>query len=93
MELQRTIKYLFDRNCDDEMSEDEEDALQKVADDLVAEHGWNAVFSAANEYLHQHCITPESAINFAILYWDYRWYENPISNPSICAVEIRCSYS
>ena len=81
MDLHQAIKYLFDRNCDEEMTEDEEDALQKVADDLVAEHGWEAVYAAANVHLHQCCVSPESVINFAVLFWDYRWSENPIPNP------------
>lgn len=75
MELLQTVKYLFDRDCEEEMTEDEEDALQKVADDLVAEYGWNEVFSEADKYLRQFCISPESVINFAVLFWDYRWYE------------------
>lgn len=81
MELLQTVKYLFDRDCEEEMTEDEEDVLQKVADDLVAEYGWNNVFSEADKYLRQFCISPEAVINFAVLFWDYGWYENPIPDP------------
>ena len=79
--LTRTITHLFNRNWDEELTEDQEDALQDAADNLVAEYGWNAVYKAAIQYLHHDCPTPESVVNFALLYWDYRWGEKDIPDP------------
>ena len=81
MELSQAIKYLFDRDCDADMTEEEEDVIQNTADNLVKEHGWNEVFSAAGEYLRQNCTSPESVINYAVLFWNYGWYANPIPEP------------
>ena len=81
MELFEKIKYLFDRDCDEEMTEEEEDAIQKVADDLVAEYGWDEVFSETDQYLRRFCTSPETVINFAVLFWNYMWYENPLPDP------------
>ena len=81
MELFEKIKYLFDRDCDEEMTEEEEDAIQKVADDLVTEYGWDEVFSETDQYLRRFCTSPETVINFAVLFWYYMWYENPLPDP------------
>ena len=75
------IKYLFDRSWDEESTEEQEDALQATADELVVSYGWDAVFSAVENYLHEYCLTPESVVNFANNYWGYYWADKPIANP------------
>ena len=79
--IPETIEYLFNRYWDEELTEEEETALEQVADDLVSEFGWKDVYSEAMNYLHQECPTPESVINFAHLYWIYMWHEIPIPDP------------
>ena len=79
--LSEKIKYLFDRYWDEELTDKQEDALQAIADDIVSSYGWDAVFVAAENYLHEYCLTPESAVNFAHNYWGYYWADKPIADP------------
>ena len=79
--LSEKIKYLFDRYWDEELTDEQEDALQAIADDIVSSYGWDAVFVAAENYLHEYCLTPESAVNFAHNYWGYYWADKPIADP------------
>ena len=37
------IKYLFDRSWDEESTEEQEDALQATADELVVSYGWKTI--------------------------------------------------
>ena len=80
-DLANRIHYLFDRNWDEDLSDEALDQLQQDADDLVAKYGWDNVYPAAIEYLHTNCLTPEQAVNFACYYWTYGWYEHPIPDP------------
>jgi len=75
------IKYLFDRPWDEDLSDSQESELLAEAERLVNNAGWPDTYSAAISYLHEACVTPEAAINFAHLFWDYGWYEKPISDP------------
>lgn len=79
--ISEKIDYLFNRYWDERLPEDEEAALEQVADDLVSENGWGPVYSEAVKYLHLKCPTPESVVNFAHLYWNYMWHEIPIPDP------------
>ena len=79
--LKEKIKHLFQRQWDEELSEEEENLLYDEADNLVAEYEWVDVFNEAFDFLKTSSNTPEDAINFALLYWDYGWYEYPISEP------------
>jgi len=80
------IKYLFDRPWDEDLSDSQESELLAEAEQLVDKAGWPETYSAAISYLHEACVTPESAINFAHLFWDYGWYEkaNPGSSSLSC---------
>ena len=80
-ELFNKIKYLFDRYWDEDLSDDEEDKLYSIADDMLTDYEWTQVFSTASEYLHNECKSPEDVINFAHFYWIYGWYENAIEDP------------
>ena len=80
-DLTKPIEHLFDRPWDEDLSEEEEDALDQAADALVSEYGWENVFPAAVAFLHTRCQTPEQAVNFACNYWNYGWYELPVPDP------------
>lgn len=80
-ELKERIDYLFNRDAEEELPEEEEDALEQDADNLVAQYGWENVYQAAVDYLHTKCLTPESAVNFATNYWIYQWIKLPIPDP------------
>ena len=79
--LSEKIDYLFDRYWDEDMPEEDQDKLEQDADNLVAEYGWEKVYSEAVTYLHSKCLTPESAVNFASNFWTYGWYRFPIPDP------------
>ncbi len=79
--LPETIKYLFNRYWDEDLSDEEQDALEQCAENTVATYGWSAVFEAAFHYLTSACTKPEDVINFAHLYWIYDWYQWPIKDP------------
>ena len=79
--ISETIEYLFNRCWNEDTTEEEEAALEQAADDLVSEYGWNRVYTEAVDYLHQKCLTPESVVNFAHLYWFYMWQEKPVPDP------------
>lgn len=80
-EIKKGIDYLFDRFWDEDLTDEEQEKLEQDSKDLVVKYGWKAVYSAATEYLHTKCKTPESAINFASNYWTYGWYDHPIPDP------------
>ena len=80
-EIHDKIRYLFDRPWDEDLSYSEEEELLDEAKRLINEAGWPATYTAAVNYLLEACNTPDSAINFAHMFWGYGWYENPIPNP------------
>ena len=80
-DLYNKIKYLFGRYWDEDLSDDEEDKLYSIADEVLTDYEWTEVFSSTLKYLHNECISPEDVINFAHLYWIYGWYENDIADP------------
>ncbi len=80
-EIKKKIEYLFDRYWDEDLTDEEQEKLDQDSKDLVVGYSWKEVYSAATEYLHSKCKTPESVINFASNYWTYGWYDYPIPNP------------
>ena len=80
-DLNNQIEYLFNRPWDEDLSYTQEEELLDAAKQLIDETGWPETYSAAISYLHEACVTPESAINFAHLFWGYGWYEKPIPDP------------
>jgi len=80
-DINEKIEYLFGRPWDEDLSDSQESELLDEAGQLVEKAGWPETYSAAISYLHEACVTPESAINFAHLFWDYGWYEKPIPDP------------
>lgn len=80
-ELKENIAVLFHRCWEEELSEEDQYALEEEAEKLVAKYGWSTVYEAVFEYLQSDCTEPESVINFAHLYWVYGWQDYAIPNP------------
>ncbi len=80
-------EILFARCClkelDNEtiLSEEEEEAFEDRADELIREFGWPQVFECWNDYLRTNCHTAEEVLNFAHLFWEYEGYVHPIPDP------------
>ena len=79
--LTTETNYLFGRNWEDDLSEEELDEYISRAESLITKYGWPEVFNAWNDYLHTKCPTPESVVNFATLFWNYGGEERPIPEP------------
>ena len=73
--------YLFNRSYDEDLSSEEEEAIEERAEQMITEYGWENTFSAWEQYLKENCITPESVINFANLFWWYGGQDHPIPEP------------
>lgn len=80
-DIESKIAYLFNRKWDEELSEEEEEKIDDEADNLVKECNWKSIYNAVSSYMYNNCVTPESAINFASLYWGYGWQDYPIPDP------------
>ena len=70
-QLKLKTEYLFNRVWDEEISDEASEEYLDKANELIAEYGWPKVFEAWNNYLHEKCISPDSVVNFANLYWTY----------------------
>ena len=79
--IDRIIEYLFNRDWEEDLTEEQTISLQTSADNLIAKRGWKNVFESAVDYLHTKCVTPESVINFAHRFFQLFWNELPIPNP------------
>lgn len=79
--LTKETEYLFNRDFNDELTEEESEALEDRAHNLIKTYGWPKVFEAWDNYLHEKCITPEAAVNFANLFWWYGGQDHPIPEP------------
>ncbi len=73
-----TIHYLYDRYWDERLSEEEEDKLNEMAENLVEENGWDKVYKIYTAYLQEPQHTKEDLINAAIQFWNYFWYERKV---------------
>ena len=51
------------------------------AEEQIYEFGWDETFKSWKKYLFTECKTPESAINFANLFWSYGGQDHPVSEP------------
>lgn len=79
--LSETIRFLFARNWEDELSDELEDELREQASVVVREYGWHEVYAATFTYLAKNCASPESVVNFAHLYFEYYWNRKVIPSP------------
>ena len=69
--LREVIDYLFNRRWDEELSDEKEERLHDMFDNMVADYGWEQVFEAMDIYMRTICLTGESTVNFANLFWEY----------------------
>ena len=68
-DIDEFTQYLFNRSYSDNLTDDQEDELLDQVDAQISEFGWNDTFTSWNNYLQSKCMTPESVINFANLFW------------------------
>ena len=73
--------YLFNRLYDVDLSDEEDEALLDRAHQQVIDYGWDKTFESWKQYLFTKCLTPESVINFAHLFWCYDGCEYVIPDP------------
>lgn len=69
--LKEVIDYLFNRRWDEELSDENEESLQEMFDHAIENYGWKQVFEAIDIYMRTTCITSDSTVNFANLFWGY----------------------
>lgn len=50
-DLYKEIYTLFSRRWDEDLTEEQEDALDDKADELIEEYGWDAVYETFKSYL------------------------------------------
>ena len=79
--LKSETKFLFNRDWEEDLPEEEADNDIDRAENLISKYGWPKVFEAWNEYLHTQCPTPESVVNFATMYWNYCGEMYPVPEP------------
>ena len=80
-DLQQDINYLFNRDYQEELTDEQEDELAEYAKNIIKKYTWKKVFKCASEYLYNNCKTPEEVMNFAYWYNGYGWAKRKISNP------------
>lgn len=80
-DLYKEIYTLFSRRWDEDLTEEQEDALDDKADELIEKYGWDAVYETFKSYLIRECSTPELSVNAAYIFWDFCWYNYPIHDP------------
>ena len=64
----------------DDTSQEYDLLLDKV-EQQITEFGWDKTFESWKNYLFTECKTPESAINFANLFWSYGGQDYPVIEP------------
>ena len=79
--ISEITEYLFNRDYDEELTDEEDEALWDVAKQQIKDFGWENTFESWKEYLFSKCITPESVVNFANLFWCYCLGEYVIADP------------
>lgn len=73
---------LFGNDYFDEFISDEQyEALQKQAEELIKEYGWDAVFECWDGYMREYCHTIQEAISFANWFVAYGGQEHKIADP------------
>ena len=83
--LQETIakktEYLFNRSYDDDLSDEQEDALLDYVSEQINTYGWQDTFNSWLQYLYHNCTTAEGAMNFANLFWWFGGQDHIIPEP------------
>ena len=76
-EIDKQTYLLFNRIYGDDTSQEYDLLLDKV-EQQISEFGWEKTFESWINYLFTECKTPESAINFANLFWSYGGQDHPV---------------
>ena len=79
-EIDKQTYLLFNRIYGDDTSQEYDLLLDKV-EQQITEFGWDKTFESWKNYLFTECKTPESAINFANLFWSYGGQDYPVIEP------------
>ena len=79
-EIDKQTYLLFNRTYGDDTSQEYDLLLDKV-EQQITEFGWDKTFESWKNYLFTECKTPESAINFANLFWSYGGQDYPVIEP------------
>ena len=79
-EIDKQTYLLFNRTYGDDTSQEYDLLLDKV-EQQISEFGWEKTFESWINYLFTECKTPESAINFANLFWSYGGQDYPVIEP------------
>ena len=79
--IQEITDYLFGRPYDEDLSDEEQEQLDELSEKQIETFGWKATFEDWMRFLTQRCASPESAINFAHLFWGYDGCAHPIDDP------------
>ena len=75
-------EVLFGKNLfNDNLSDEEFEALQDRAATLIDEYGWEDVFYCWKDYLFKKCHTIDDVINFANWFWSYEGQKYQIEDP------------
>ena len=80
-EIDKQTFWLFNRQYDDNTTEEQDNKILALADRQISAFGWDETFKSWKKYLFTECKTPESAINFANLFWSYGGQDHPVSEP------------
>ncbi|MBQ7266490.1 MAG: hypothetical protein IJS61_10415 [Firmicutes bacterium] len=81
-DLKKLVDALFNRRWDDNISDEEDERFQNLYESTVKKYGWEQVFDAIDKYMRISCLTSDSTINFANLFWGYNCeIPRKISNP------------
>ncbi len=68
-EIDKQTSWLFNRQYDDNTTEEQDNKILELAEEQISAFGWDETFKSWKKYLFTECKTPESAINFANLFW------------------------
>lgn len=79
--LSDTIEYLFNRPWDENLSDDEIDALDDKFSETVDIYGWENTLNAILDFMYSNCVDGESACNFAHMFWGYGAYTYSVNKP------------
>ncbi len=73
--------YLLFSCSYNDMTEEQYDYLYEIIQWELSEFGWDDTFRSWEKYLFTECVSPESVVNFANLFWCYGGCEHRIPDP------------
>ena len=81
-EIYSISKYLLECDfMDDRFDPEGNEEHLNAADDLLSLYPWQDIYPVWEDFLFNHCTTPEKVINFVNLYIYYGASDYPIPNP------------